>query len=153
MKFRSPMNEILQDCRDLPAKSYEPGEVLIEEGATGAKLLILESGEVEIVKRDIRINVVNTPGSFFGEVSLLLGKPTMATVRSLEPTTVLEVEDGLKFLQANPIASVELSRLLAKRLDGVTNYLVDLKQQFSDEESHLGMVDEVLESLLNSPKE
>jgi CRP/FNR family cyclic AMP-dependent transcriptional regulator len=64
----------------------------------------------------------------------------------------LEVADGLKFLQDNPAANVELSRLLAKRLDGVTNYLVDLKQQFSDQDNHLGMVDEVLESLLNSPK-
>jgi len=146
------MSDILQACHNLPAKSYEPGEVLIEEGATGCKLLILESGEVEIVKRDIRINVVSAPGSFFGEVSILLGKPTMAAVRALEPTTVLEVEDGLNFLKENPEANVELSRLLAKRLDGVTNYLVDLKQQFSDQDSHLGMVDEVLESILNLPK-
>ena len=75
----------------------------------------------------------------------------MAAVRALEPTTVLEVEDGLAFLKENPEANVELSRLLAKRLDGVTNYLVDLKQQFSDQDNHLGMVDEVLESILNLP--
>lgn len=144
--------DILKACHNLPARSYNPGEVLIEEGSNGCKLLILESGEVEIVKQDVRINVVSTPGSFFGEVSLLLDKPTMASVRALEPTTVLEVEDGLKFLAENPTANVELSRLLAKRLDGVTNYLVDLKHQFSDHDNHLGMVDEVLESILNLPK-
>jgi len=147
-----PTNKILEACTHLPSRSYAVGDVLIEEGAKDCNLMILEFGQVEIVKRDIRINTVVTPGAMFGEVSLLLGKPTMAAVRALEPTTVRTVPDGLNFLAQNPGASLELARLLAKRLDGVTNYLVDLKQQFSDQDNHLGMVDEVLESLLNSPR-
>jgi CRP/FNR family transcriptional regulator, cyclic AMP receptor protein len=146
------MSDLLKACLEMPVREVVAGEVLIAEGASACPLYILEQGSFEIVKRDIRINVVTTPGAMFGEVSLLLEKPSMATVRALEAGRVRAVDDGIKFLEANPAASLELSRLLAKRLNGVTSYLVDLKQQFGGNDDHLGMVDEVLESLLHAPK-
>jgi len=51
-------------------------------------------------------------------------------------------------LEATPAISVHVARLLARRLNAVTTYLVDLKRQYEDRDDHLGMVDEVLESLL-----
>ena len=59
----------------------------------------------------------------------------------------------LAHLAANPAVAVPLATLLARRLQNVTNYLVDLKQQFRDQDGHLGMVDEVLESLANEQGE
>jgi CRP/FNR family transcriptional regulator, cyclic AMP receptor protein len=144
------MNDILHTYGDLPERSFERGDILIEEGSTGCNLLILQTGEVEIIKRGIRVTVVSTPGAFFGEVSLLLGEPAMATVRAAKPTTVRELSHTAKFLTDHPAAGVEIARLLAKRLGGVTNYLVDLRQQFSDQKNHLAVVDEILENLLNS---
>jgi rubrerythrin len=35
----------------------------------------------------------------------------------------------------------------------VTTYLADIKRQFEDERGHLGMVDEILESLLNQQRQ
>lgn len=144
------MNDILQTYGDLPERSFERGEILIEEGATGGNLLILQTGEVEIIKSGIRVTVVSTPGAFFGEVSLLLGIPAMATVRAAKPTTVREFSQSTKFLTDHPTAGVEIARLLANRLNGVTNYLVDLRQQFRDQKNHLAVVDEILGNLLNS---
>jgi len=146
------MSALLEACRDMPTRELGEGEVLIAEGDPSVGLYVLEEGELEIVKRDIRINVVSSPGSMFGEISLLLDKPTMATVRALKRSKVRLVKNGVYFLQQNADANLELSRLLAKRLSGVTTYLVDLKQQFGENEDHMGMVDEVLESLLHAPK-
>jgi hypothetical protein len=40
-------------------------------------------------------------------------------------------------------------RITAARLDGKTHYLVDVKRQFAEHENHLGMVDEILDTLLH----
>ena len=58
-----------------------------------------------------------------------------------------------EFLKEHPDVHLHLSTLLAKRLNSVTSYLVDLKSQFEDHDDHLGMVDEVLESLLHHQPE
>ncbi|MFT4690455.1 MAG: CRP/FNR family cyclic AMP-dependent transcriptional regulator [Limisphaerales bacterium] len=151
-QLNNTMSALLEACREMPVRELTVGEVLIAEGDPACPLFILEHGSFEIVKRDIRINVVSTPGAMFGEVSLLLEKPSMATVRALEASRVRAVDNGIEFLNQNPAANLELARLLAKRLNGVTSYLVDLRQQFSGNDDHLGMVDEVLESLLHAPK-
>ena len=144
------MNDFLKSYGELPQRSFEPGEVLIEEGAIGSNLLILDTGEVEIVKSGIRVTSVSTRGAFFGEVSLLLGEPAMATVRALRTTTVRELNQTAEFLAEHPSAGIEIARLLARRLGGVTKYLVDLRQQSSAQTQHLTMVDKILGNLLNS---
>ena len=57
------------------------------------------------------------------------------------------------YLGAHPEITLWLSQLLAQRLHGVTSYLVDLKAQFEDRSDHLGMVDDVLETLLHTQDE
>ena len=43
---------------------------------------------------------------------------------------------------------MHVSEVLARRLDALNKYLVDVKQQFEGDD-HLSMVDEVLEVLMN----
>jgi hypothetical protein len=59
------------------------------------------------------------------------------------------VDDPEQFFVENPAFAREVARTLARRLQGVTRYLVDLKRQFDRESGHLGMVDEVLEALIS----
>ena len=40
-------------------------------------------------------------------------------------------------------------RTTASRLDGMTQYLLDVKRQFADASGHLGMVDQVLDQLVH----
>ncbi len=130
-------------------RRFERGDVVLEEGNAGGALLILAEGSVEILKQEYQINTVESAGSIFGDVSVLLGLNHMATVKALEPCRFYVAVDALEFLKSNPEVHLHLSTLLAKRLNSVTNYLVDLKSQFEDRDDHLGMVDEVLESLLH----
>ena len=53
------------------------------------------------------------------------------------------------FLTAHPGAALAVLRTTASRLDGLTHYLVDVKQQFSDAGGHLGMVDQILDQLVH----
>ena len=46
-----------------------------------------------------------------------------------------------------------MARLLANRLNAATTYLVDLKRQFAGSNDHLGMVGEVLETLIHQQEQ
>jgi CRP-like cAMP-binding protein len=143
------MASILPACRELPIRDFAAGEVVISEGTPSGVLYILASGAVEVVKGDVPIVTVTEPGALFGEMSVLLDLPHTATVRALEPSTLHVAEDPLGFLHANPEIAFELSRLLARRLNFVNGYLVDVKRQFEGSGDHLAMVDEVLETLVH----
>ena len=143
------MSSILERCRalSLTERPFAAGSVLLAEGETSGLLYVLIAGELEILKGAFQINTVTDPGAIFGEISLLLGKPHMATVRAVTHCRVHVIEGGADFLKSNPEIAFELSTLLAQRLHGLTTYLVDLKRQYEHQEDHLGMVDDVLETL------
>jgi CRP/FNR family cyclic AMP-dependent transcriptional regulator len=143
------MKTTLEICAGLPEREFAQAEDIIVEDHKGESLFVLKEGAVEILKKETQVNVVSSPGSIFGEVSVLLGRAHMATVRTLKPSTFYVIDDAHHFLQKNPEINLHIARLLAVRLNSVTTYLVDLKQQFDSREDHLGMVDEVLESILH----
>jgi len=142
------MPSVLDHCRDLPELELASGHALVEEGQRTNRLYVLAEGVAEVLKGDVVISSVADPGALFGEMSALLGSPHSATVRAVAPCRFYVVDDAQAFL-ASPDILLAVSRLLAKRLQMVTTYLVDLQHQFSEHEDHLGMVDEVLDSLLH----
>jgi len=143
------VNPLLELCKSVPVREFEPGAPLLVEGRKSGLLYILMDGDVEIVKGEFQINIVSDPGAIFGEISVLLDIPHMATVRALSRCRAHEVRDGSGFLKAHQEIAYHLAELLARRLQGVSTYLVDLKQQFASHGNHLAMVDDVLETLVN----
>jgi CRP-like cAMP-binding protein len=124
------MDTILSLCETLPDMAFNAGDVLLPEGSQTGFLYVLVSGEVEILKGDFQVDTATQPGAIFGEISVLLDVPHMATVRALTPTRVYRIEKAAGFLNAHPEIALELACLLARRLNRVTNYLVDLKRHF-----------------------
>jgi CRP/FNR family cyclic AMP-dependent transcriptional regulator len=143
------VNPLLELCQSVPVREFEPGAPMLAEGKTSGLLYVLIDGDVEIVKGDFQINIVSDPGAIFGEISVLLDIPHMATVRALSRCRAHEIRDGNEFLKAHQEIAYHLAQLLARRLQGVSTYLVDLKQQFASQENHLAMVDDVLETLVH----
>ena len=143
------MATVLEICKSLPLRSIAAGETVLTDGATDSLLYIMVEGAVEIVKGDVQINTVSEPGAIFGEVSVLLGLPHMATVKALRPSVFRVAAEPTEFLRSNPDIALAVAALLAKRLHILTTYLVDLKRQFESHENHLALVDEVLESLVH----
>ncbi len=142
------MASILDYCKDLPVVTLNEGEILLKEGDKSDKFYILIDGECEILRGNFQINKVSEPGSILGEMSILLDNPHMATVKSIKTTKLYVVDNAADFLKSNTDITFHLAKTLAQRLNGVTSYLVDIKNQFEGSEDHLGMVDEVLESLI-----
>ena len=82
-------------------------------------------------------------------MAVLLGVAPTATVRAVTGCSAHVTEEGEAFLRSHPDVTYALARMLAQRLNGVSGYLVDLKRQFEDEQGHLGMVDDILETLMH----
>ena len=82
---------------------------------------------------------------------MLLGGASTATVRALVPAVFAVIEKPREFLVGNPEMSLYVAELLARRLDSLDRYLIDVKRQYDDHD-HIGMVDEVLESLMHRPR-
>jgi CRP-like cAMP-binding protein len=82
-------------------------------------------------------------------MSWLLGSLPTATVRALTPCTFRQVSDPEGFLRQHPEVALQISATLARRIDALSRYLVDIKNQFKDRADHLGMIDEVLDALMH----
>jgi CRP-like cAMP-binding protein len=122
----------------------------MEQGAQTGRLYFLIEGEVEVLKDDVRVARVSQPGGVFGEMAVLLGGAHTATVRTVKPSAFYIVENPREFLRASPDACLHVCDLLARRLDALNRYLVDVRRQFEGHD-HIGMVDEVLATLLHRP--
>ncbi|MEY2616639.1 MAG: family transcriptional regulator, cyclic receptor protein, partial [Verrucomicrobiota bacterium] len=58
------------------------------------------------------------------------------------------VQNPREFLELSPLVCLHVCELIARRLDALNKYLVDVKRQYEGHE-HLGMVDNVLETLMH----
>lgn len=145
------MQTILDFCKDSTPKLYSSGEVLITEGNQSGYLYVLLEGKVDIIKGDLIINSVSEPGAIFGEMSVLLNHPHMATVKTVEPSRFYEFKSEDSFFNSDDI-SWQLAAVLATRLNNITNFLVDLKKRSTESEEQLGMVCEVLEKYIYQNK-
>jgi CRP-like cAMP-binding protein len=108
----------------------------------------LQRGAVIVTKADVEIARIAEPGAVFGEMSYLLQKPATATVSALQEVALHVAEEPGSYLLENPDVLIYVAGIMARRLEAVNRYLVDLKNQYADRSDHLGMVDEVLENLM-----
>jgi len=133
----------------LPKIDCAAGHVLIEEGRPVEGIYFLESGEVEVLKDNVLIAEIYEAGAVFGDMAFLLKTEPTATVRTLTPCAFRHVADPPVFFRQNPAAALHMAEILARRLDSLNRYLVDIKHQFKDRADHLGIIDEVLDSLMH----
>jgi len=147
------MRELLDYCESLPEVSVEPGVVLLAEGTKSGLIFVLIEGEVDILKKDFRIGKLDQPGSLIGEISALLDIPHIASVVAKSSSRLYKIENQSDFLKSNTEFTYPLAILLAKKLNTITNYLADIREQYNDRGDHLGMVDQILEELINQQDE
>lgn len=86
---------------------YEAGQGIIEEGQQGPGLFLIASGRVRVSKLedDEQVHIAELgPGDVFGEISLLMQRPSTASVSAIENTAVLFLsgEDFLKVTSQYP---------------------------------------------------
>jgi cyclic nucleotide-binding protein/tetratricopeptide repeat protein len=88
--------ELVAVIRGLKLLTFEPGDILVTEGAPGGSLFILTTGRVKAYVKNARGESIKvhelTEGSFFGEISVLTGKPRTATLTAAGACEVLELD-------------------------------------------------------------
>jgi CRP-like cAMP-binding protein len=97
-------------------RRFETGDAIVQKDTVGGGLFIILSGtaSVQIGGKTHTL----PPGSFFGEMALLAGKPRSATVTAVEPVEVMTLETMYfrPFLIKNPSVAVALLEGVAARL-------------------------------------
>jgi CRP-like cAMP-binding protein len=131
----------------MPRRTLVAGETLIADGSQTDVLYVLLDGRLRVEKHGVRIAIVQEPGACVGEMSLLLGRAATSDVVAESDAEVAVVERAAALLTERSDLALAIARLLASRLQVMTTYLVDLKQQYADHEGGLGMVDVVLGTL------
>jgi len=97
------------------------GDTIIRQGEAGEECYLLRSGRVEVIARgaqgDERNLATLDPGSLFGEAALLTDEPRNATVRALEPCTLLALRrrDLLEVLGENRQTGERMLELVRMR--------------------------------------
>lgn len=96
---------------------FTPGQVIVRQGEVGTGFYLLVSGSVRVVRDGETIATIG-PGDFFGELSILDGRPRVAQVVADAPTVCLALAswEFEAVVVAQPKVALAIMRGLAGRL-------------------------------------
>ena len=103
-------------------RTFEPGDLIVEEGRTGNGLFILVTGSAEVIKGlktgQPRVVATLAFGEPIGEMALLGEWQRTASVRALEKTECLGIDRWifLDHVCKEPMLALRLLQILALRL-------------------------------------
>lgn len=118
---------------------YQPGEVIVREGAEGDFLFVIRSGTVEVKTKDIKGREIKLaelgPGDFFGEIALITNNPRTATVVALTRVGILKMtkEDFKEVIQLYPSVLERGIEYVRKRAEETLVALLDARKAGSVE--------------------
>jgi small-conductance mechanosensitive channel/CRP-like cAMP-binding protein len=105
---------------------FAEGEIVVREGDTTSSMFLIADGRaavsvhgpaaggVGVASRGV---AVLSPGSAFGEISLLTGEPRLATVRALTEATLVEIDKATlaPILESNPSLVEKIGAIVLAR--------------------------------------
>jgi CRP-like cAMP-binding protein len=96
---------------------YPEGVRVVERGQLDVGLHVIVEGEVSVVFEDVELAVLPR-GSFFGEISCLLGEPVVADVISRSPLGLLVIpqDEVDTLLVEHPRVALRMLKIEARRL-------------------------------------
>ncbi len=111
---REQLGSVLPSMQEL---TYGEGEWVVRRGDTDVGLHIVVDGEVGVVLDGEELAVLKK-GSFFGEISALLGEPAVADVVTRSPLRCLFLADPQvePFLLEHPVVMLRMLQAEARRL-------------------------------------
>ncbi len=112
-------------------RTVSVGEVLIQAGTPAMRIFVVSSGEIEVVQPadNERLVAVFRAGQFTGEMSTLLGRPSVAHVRVSESGEVVEVprDDILELVQTDAeLSDILLRAFILRRIELLAQDVADV---------------------------
>jgi CRP-like cAMP-binding protein len=147
------MSNLMQLTDSQPIRTLAPGEILLTEGGAGGTLYVLLKGELEVERDGVKLATATQPGTLFGEMSVLLGRPATATVRAVRESRVRQIDDAAHLLETEPALASRVAGVLAKRLDATSALLVELSKHpkfKADEPGFLGRIVSALRTTISA---
>jgi CRP-like cAMP-binding protein len=115
-------NQIEAISRILFVNSYYKNQLIFQEGETGDALFIVLKGKIKVCLydeegREYILDVIGKDG-FFGELALIDELPRSANAIAMESADLLIIRrsDFLRLLVENPTTTIEILKVLSKRL-------------------------------------
>ncbi len=142
------MSSLLELTANRPTRTLAAGEILLVQDEGGGDLFILLSGELSVLRDGVKIATISQPGTVVGEISVLLGTKSTATVQAERETKVRVVRDAKKILEADSDLSLRVAALVAGRLYATSSLLVELSKQHKGVERTV--FSRILSALLSS---
>ena len=122
--FRSfPPQERKQILSKFTMEVFPAGATVLEEGAPGDSLYIIKTGQVEVFTVDVQGAPIALAqlreGDFFGEISLLTGRPRTASIKVLQAAELLRLakNDFDQIIENHPEIKQILEESLLLRLE------------------------------------
>lgn len=103
----------------LHKERYPKGAIVFREGDVGDTMYLVESGRVAVVGQEATDTIaIMGPGSFVGEISLLLAKPRTANLQVMIDAElwVLHRTEFEQLIATRPSIALEMMRELSQRL-------------------------------------
>ena len=136
---KSPLFEVLGDVereaivKEMEIETHDEGSVILTEGDPGTSEYLIASGEVKVFTRATGPSGGSLylarlgEGDFFGEVSVLTGKPRTATITASQRTELLRLDkeklDGV--LSKHPGIRKVLDEFYKKRAEHTVEAMID----------------------------
>ena len=109
-------------------KTFDSKTVIFKEGGEGTTLYMLVKGSVSVLKGIKKVAEISEAGTFFGEMSPLLGVPRTATIVTNEVSTFMVIPSQALGTLINDMG-MKLSKVLAQRVANTTSQLVESKDE------------------------
>lgn len=114
-------------------REFQVGDVLFHEGDVGEVMYVIREGRVHITRTlggVVRTVAFLGRGEFFGELSILNGKPRNATATVTETLHALEIDARTfeSMISGNGEIAVKLITRLARRLDSAGMFIEILQR-------------------------
>ncbi len=116
--------EMLAVTKQAKSLKISPAQIILQRDVHVESFFIIARGVVEVIlqgknEEDVIVSRLN-PGQYFGEVELLVGGMSIASVRAAADTAVellaLQRDDFHKLLKESPITEEALGRIARQRL-------------------------------------
>ncbi len=138
---------VLASLAAYPVVAFGEGQLMLRQGSTSERLLVLREGAVDIVRDDVVLARVAEPGAVLGDMAVLLGRPHSADVWAAQASRCHVVEDAGRLLRAEPELALYVMTLLEGRLDAVNGHLIAARARLGDAGPQRGFLADTLNSL------